>query len=143
MVNRDTNRMSNRFFHILASSSASNKSKGVMIICQRNLRLKLLDTWADSNGRITIVKVHIENRDMALISIYAPNTFEREFYEQITKVLLELSSFKFIIGADFNAVVDCSVDRSGHSANVDQKYASEALQPWIRDTGGDGSLAYT
>lgn len=59
------------------------------------------------------MKIHNENIDFALISIYAPNTFEREFYEQITKVLLELSGFKFIIGADFNAVVDYSVDRSG------------------------------
>ncbi len=35
LVNRDTNHMSNRFFRVLASSSASNKSKGVMIICFR------------------------------------------------------------------------------------------------------------
>lgn len=41
LVNRDTNRMSNHFFSVLASLSASNKSKGVMIICQHNLNLKI------------------------------------------------------------------------------------------------------
>lgn len=135
LVKSDTNHMSNCFFHVLACSSASNKSKGVAIICQRNLCFKVLDTWADNKGRITVAKVHIENRDVALVSIYAPNTFKKEFYEQITKVLLELSGFKFIIGADFNAVVDYSVDRLGNSENLNQKYASEALCSWINDTG--------
>lgn len=109
------------------------------IICQRNLRFKLLDTWADSKGRITVAKVHIENRDVALVSIYAPNTFEKEFYEQITKVLLELSGFKFIIGPDFNAVVDYSADRLGNSENLDYKnmllrlYVPGSMMPgwWI------------
>lgn len=50
-------------------------------------------------------------------------------------VLLELSGFKLIIGADFNAVVNYLVDRSWHSENLDQKYASEALRSWISDTG--------
>ncbi len=74
LVKRDNNRMSNRIFRVVACSSAANKSKGVAIICQRNLRFKLLDTWADDKGRITVAKVHIENRDVALVSIYAPNT---------------------------------------------------------------------
>lgn len=77
LVKRDTDRMSNRFFRVLACSSVSNKSEGVAMICQRNLRLKLLDTWADSKGRIAVAKVNIENRDVALVSIYAPNNFEK------------------------------------------------------------------
>lgn len=99
-----------------------------MIICQHNLRFKLLDTWADSKGRISVAKIHIENRVVAFVSIYTPNTFEKEFNEQIIKVLLELSGFKFIIGTDFNAVVDCSVDRSGNSKKLDQ-CSSEAYVP--------------
>lgn len=70
---------------------------------------------------------HTENY---VVSIYAPNTFEKEFFEQITKALLEFS-FEFIIGADFNATVDYSVDRSGHSENLDQKYTPGALRSMI------------
>ncbi len=64
------------------------------------------------------------------VSIYAPTAFDKEFCEQINKVLPELSGFKFIIGADFNAVMDHSLDRSGQSENIEQKQASEALQSW-------------
>lgn len=68
-----------------------------------------------------MAKIHIENTDIALVSLYAPNVFVSYFYEQITKILLDLSDFKFIIGADFNAVVGHSLDRSGRSENKKQK----------------------
>lgn len=95
----------------------------------------MLDTWSDNKGRITIAKIHIENTDIALVSLYAPNTFDPHFYEQITKILLYLSDFKFIIGADFNAVVDHSLDRSGQSENKEQKQSSEALCAWSNNIG--------
>lgn len=115
LVKKDINRISNRYYRVIASSSAVNKSKGVAILCQRNLRFRLLDSWADNKGRVSVSKVQIEKRDIAFVSIYAPNIFEKTFYAQITKTLLELSDFKLIIGADFNAVIDCSLDRSSHS----------------------------
>ena len=42
LVRRDVNRLSNRFFRILAHYSATNKTKGVAIICHRNLHFKLV-----------------------------------------------------------------------------------------------------
>lgn len=135
MVRRDVNRLSNRFFWILAHSSASNKTKGVAIICRHNLHFKLLDTWSDNKGRITIAKIHIENTDIALVSLYAPNTFDSQFHEQITKILLDLPDFKLIIGADFNAVLDHSFDRSGQSENKEQKQSSDALRSWSNNIG--------
>ena len=108
IVRRDVNRLSTRFFRTQI----------------------LLDKWSDNKGRITIDKIHIENTDIALESLYAPNTFDPHFYEQITKILLDLSDYKFITGAVFNAVVDHSLDRSGQSENKEQKQSSEALCSW-------------
>lgn len=76
------------------------------------LQLKLIDNWSDNKGRIAIAKVYIEHTDIALISLYAPNVFEKSFFDQITKAMLELYNFKFIVSADFNSVVDYSIDRS-------------------------------
>ncbi len=64
IVRRDVNRLSNRVFHVVAHSSTTNKPKGVVIICRRNLHFKLLDTWTDNEGRIAIAKVHIGNNDI-------------------------------------------------------------------------------
>lgn len=99
IVRRDVNRPSNKFFRVIAYSSAINKTKGVAIICRRNLHFELLGTWSDNEGRIAIAKIHIENRDIALDSIYAPNAFDRGFYDLATKSLLDLTGFKLTIGA--------------------------------------------
>lgn len=135
LVEGDMHRLANRFFKVIAHSSAQNKSKGVAVICRRNLQLKLIDNWSDNKGRIAIAKVHIEHTDIALISLYAPNVFEKSFFDLITKTMLELSNFKFIVGADFNSVVDHSIDRSSLSESLDQKYSSRALRSWIDECG--------
>lgn len=119
IVRRDVNCLSNKFFWVIAYSSAMNKTKGVAIICRRNLRFELLGTWSDNGGRIAIAKIQIENRDIAIASIYAPNAFDGGFYDLATKSLLDLIGFKVVIGADFNAVMDHSIDRSGQSESLD------------------------
>ncbi len=54
-------------------------------------------------------------------------------YEQVTKVFLELSDFKLIIAADFNAVINFLVDSTPKKKK--KKNASEALRSWISDNG--------
>lgn len=135
LVKGDINRLANKFYKVVAYSSASNKSKGVAIVCRRNLQFKCLDSWSDSEGRIALAKIHIERTDIALLSLYAPNAFDKGFFNQITKVMLELPSFKFIVGADFNCVMDLSLDRSSLSQSIDQRHATEALCSWVNETG--------
>ncbi|KAJ0011600.1 hypothetical protein NQD34_012575 [Periophthalmus magnuspinnatus] len=135
LVKSDINRLASKFYKVVAFSSASNKSKGVAIVCRRNLQFRLLDCWSDNLGRIAIAKLNIERTDIAFVSLYAPNIFEKQFFDRLTKIMLELPSFKFIVGGDFNAVVDPSLDRSSLSQNLDQKRASEALKCWANETG--------
>lgn len=70
------------------------------------------------------MKIHVANNDIALVSIYAPNALNKEFYQKVPNVL---SGFKCINGTDFNAVLDHSFDRSGQSENLEQRQASESL----------------
>uniref|UniRef100_A0A8C5E3K7 Endonuclease/exonuclease/phosphatase domain-containing protein n=1 Tax=Gouania willdenowi TaxID=441366 RepID=A0A8C5E3K7_GOUWI len=95
LVKRDRNRFANKFFK--AFSSAPNKSNGVAILVRHNLQFKQLDSWSDDKGRIVVFKLNIERTNLALISLYAPNILEKEFYDQITETILELSSFKLIV----------------------------------------------
>lgn len=126
--------MANRFYHTIASSSADLKSRGVAIICKRNLEIKVLDIWADNNGRMKIAKVEIYGRKIAIISAYAPNKFDKEFYSTLTQEMLQLSEYSFIVGADMNAVWQTS-ERSSATANKDQELATAALQAWVESLG--------
>ena len=125
--------MANRFYHTIASSSAESKSKGVANVCKRNLKIKVLDVWADDSGRIIIAKTEMYGRKIAIISAYAPNKFDREFYSMLTLEMLQLDEYSFIVGADMNAVWRAS-ERSSATATKDQELATIALQAlsWIK-----------
>lgn len=135
LLKADNNRLANRFYYTLAASSASTKTKGVAIVVKRNLPLKVLSTWSDTLGRIVISNVELGNRKIALISAYAPNNYDKLFYNTLTCQMLELTGFSFIVGADFNAVWDPSVDRSGANATGDQAQATNALRFWANNLG--------
>lgn len=134
LLKKDSGRMANKFYHTIASSSADSKSRGVAIVCRRNLKIKTLDTWSDNNGRITMAKVEMYGRKIALISAYAPNKFDKEFYSTLTQEMLQLPEYSFIVGADMNAVWQAS-ERSSSTANKDQEMATAALQAWVKSLG--------
>ena len=52
LLQADTGCLANRFYHTIASSSASTKTKGIAIVVKQNLPLKVLSSWSDDTGRI-------------------------------------------------------------------------------------------
>lgn len=104
------------------------------IVCKHNLNIKVLDTWSDNKGRMTIVKIEMYGRKIAIISAYAPNKFDKEFYSALTQEMLQLTEYSFIVGADMNAVWQVS-ERSSVTANKDQELATAALQAWVESLG--------
>lgn len=135
LLQADNNRLANKFYHTIAFSSAITKTKGVAIVTKRNLSLKLLSSWSDDSGRIVIATAEFNNRKIALVSAYAPNVFEAGFFNTLTSQMLELTDCSFIVGADFNAVWDPTVDRSGAGASGDQSRATAALNSWASSLG--------
>lgn len=77
-------RLADKFYHVIPSSSASTKVWGVAIVAKCSVNVKVLDIWADSLGRITTGKIECSNRKIALVSIYASNQFDADFYNELT-----------------------------------------------------------
>ena len=125
------NRLKNTQYRLLSSSSAQDRTKGVMIIARRNLGASILGKGGDSDGRITYVKTEIENHKIAFMAIYAPNKYDSEFYAKLTSITQELEGFKLIIGSDFNTVWDHTIDRS--SGEETNKHATVALKGWAEE----------
>lgn len=134
LISKDSGRMANRFYHTIASSSAESKSKGVAIVCKRNLKIKVLGVWADTTGRMTIAKVELYGRKVTVISAYAPNKFDKTFFNTLTQKMLELPEYSLIVGADMNAVWHAD-NRSSLSASKDQQLSTAALQSWAKTLG--------
>ena len=123
LLKKDVSMLNDSQYQLLSSSSSLTKTKGVAIIARRNLEFTNLGSGGDSAGRITFTKTKIENNKIAFLAIYAPNKFDPVFYTQLSDIMHDLTEFKLIIGADFNAVWDYTVDRSSAAEIGDQKSA--------------------
>lgn len=135
LLNPDSKHLANRFYHVVASSSVNTKARGVVVVARRNLPIKVLDIRTENVGRMVIVKVEIYGWKNALASVYAPNKFEEDFYDPLTRYMLELTEYSIIVGADMNAVGDVSLDRSHSRASRDQELATAALRSWAQSLG--------
>ena len=135
LLANEITKLSNRLYQVIGYSSAPTRSRGVAIVARRNLNLRVIDQIQDTDGRIVIVKTQHLGKYIALASIYAPNSYDKVFYNTLTKMFLELSDYSFLAGADFNAVWSHGSDRTGATESYDQKQASSAMRQWALDVG--------
>lgn len=97
------------------NSFGSTSSKGTSILFDRNLDYKLGPKTVDTEGRYVIVEIEIEQTEIVLGCVYAPNNDNPNFF---TEFLTEVDKFQnpnIIIAGDFNLVFDTSLDRAGSS----------------------------
>ena len=135
MLSKDIDLLANKKYHVIASSSAENKTKGVAIVLKRSLKYDLLGTWKDNIGRAVLAKVEISGRKIALWSIYAPNTYDRQFYPILLDKMLVHDDFTLLVGGDFNATWNNSMDKTGTSESSDQRASSSAMRSWANSLG--------
>uniref|UniRef100_A0A668ASQ0 Endonuclease/exonuclease/phosphatase domain-containing protein n=1 Tax=Myripristis murdjan TaxID=586833 RepID=A0A668ASQ0_9TELE len=60
LLKQHNNLLANKHYRVLASSTATSKSKGVAILAKRRLRFDFLGEWSDKAGRIAIAKIRDE-----------------------------------------------------------------------------------
>lgn len=127
----DVQRMQNKQYIVVSSSSSGSDLKGVMIIFMRHLPVKIEGTSNDKSGWVAYVCTSIYGMKVAFISIYAPAVFEDNFYPDLTEELLNLTEYKLVLGGDMNAVYNLDLDRSTSSFTHSQQSASMALNTMI------------
>ena len=106
----DVSREQNKVYRVAAFSSAPNKTKGVVILVRRKLNLILRASGKDNEGRFCYVTAMLNRSKICLASIYAPNTFDINFFDSIKSTLLNFSDTTLILGGDFNLLVNPNID---------------------------------
>ena len=71
----DVQKMQNKQYMVVSSSSSGSSSKGVVIMFKRNLPVKIDGTSNDRSGRMAYVCTSIYGTKVAFISAYAPAVF--------------------------------------------------------------------
>lgn len=107
-------------------SHCDNKSKGTAILVKN--RIKILNSFSDTHGRITTCDLDFSNSIIRLISIYCPAKDSKSRAEFIPSIeeFLDIP-YNIIIGGDFN-FVEKDIDRIGSTKNELEKKIFKSLK---------------
>ncbi len=110
----------------------SNKTKGTLIVVRRRLDCILRTSGSDNEGRFCYAVVTLQGSKFCLASIYAPNTFNINFFNNIKSTLLDFSDSFFILAGDFNLIIDLVLDTSKQDSSF-WKPASLHITAFLKD----------
>lgn len=112
LVKDDVNKLENDHYRVFAFSCALSKTKGVITFAHNTLPISIIGEGRDEEGRVAFVKCKCYGRKLVFVNIYALNNYDNSFFEQLNRVLAELSEYEQIIGSDMNTVLDPKLDKS-------------------------------
>jgi len=96
----------------------------VGIAIKRNIFHEIVEKYRSADENVILCKVKIKNVQLVVGSIYGPNENNPDFFVRLRRKLEEWA-LPFIIGGDFNTVLDQSVgmenlDREGGGGETPQ-----------------------
>jgi len=94
---RDENNWKQEWGGPVFCSHGTNDSKGVAILFEQNSNYKVLDI-SESEGRLILLRLTIGSKDIVLINVYAPNTDDVTFFQNIAAKCMDVDSTDIIIG---------------------------------------------
>ena len=92
-------------------SGSSNNSQGIGIFINPNLVFKFISHTNIVNGRLQALHLQIDEKDIIIINIYGSNLDDITLLESLEAYIIEHDDFNFIIGGDFNTILDNKLDK--------------------------------
>lgn len=120
LLKEDTSRVTKRWPGQVFYASFTSRVRGVMILIHKSVPFQLKQQHTDPLGRYIVLNGTILTTQINLISIYAPNVDDPSFYQNF---FLTIASYPghYVIGGDFNCVLNPVVDRSSGIDNTHQQ----------------------
>ena len=108
---RDTYRLKVRGWKKVFHANGSQKKAGVAILISDKIDFKIKTITRDEEGHYIMIKGSIQEEDITIVNIYAPNIGAPQYIRQIlTAIKGEIDSNTFIVG-NFNTPLS-PMDRS-------------------------------
>ena len=92
-------------------SGNKTKSEGVCILFKSDVLIKIVKHLDLITGRLQVVDITHNDKPITLINIYGPNNDDITLFNKLHEYLSENEDRTFIIGGDFNTVLDTTLDK--------------------------------
>ena len=101
-------------------SHGTTASRGVAFFMNKSLHYELINKYNDTDGRLILINVEINNTIFTLVCIYAPNcrSSRNSFFKKVSDKIQEHGIGIPIVGGDFNEtlkVIDRKTSRSNQN----------------------------
>lgn len=114
-------------------ANGTSNSRGVAVLFRKNSSIKVLNVDKDENGRFLIITIKLYGKEIVISNIYAPNEDCPEFFSTLIRHLNRASSPEWLIGGDFNLVLNAILDRKTFAVNRSHKRAHEMLSSIMKE----------
>lgn len=101
--------------------------RGVAILFRKGLGCEGLRVEGDEKGRFMVISCKIQEQEFVFVNVYNPNEEKIDFNKFRDSLLPFSKSTYFIIGGDFNTVMDAEVDKTSSSTNRGHKDRRKGL----------------
>lgn len=116
LAKKDIDRVRVRWPGQVFSACFTSQARGVMILIHKSIPFMLKDKYVDQSGRFLILNGTIFSTQINFVNVYAPNGDNPSFYQNVFLSLSTCPGY-YIVGGDFNCVIDPIYDRSTSSAH--------------------------
>jgi exonuclease III len=100
-------------YKFYANSSRNNRGVGILI--KASLNLDILEEYKSEDENLLLLRVNLKGTELILISIYGPNSNNRNFFNTLSTKIAQYSETLIITGGDWN----CTYSSNPLERNID------------------------
>ena len=116
---------------IIKFCHGTRNSRGVAILFPQNMNIEINKVFTDADGRMIILDVNIEDKNVILGNIYAPTKDKIKdqtlFLKALSDKLQDYQDHNIIIGGDFNVCLNPELDKKGGTIENTSVYANSVV----------------
>ena len=106
------------YVHKTYFSGNNNNREGIGILINPNVSYVVQKYKEIIVGRMQALEIIINEKEITLINLYSPNNDDQTFFDQLEKFINDHNEKTFIVGGDFNTVINKSLDKRNGRVNT-------------------------
>ena len=91
-------------------SSFTSNSRGVAMFLQNTFQFNINETISDPSGNFILLDITIDDIQITIVNIYAPNNDSPQFFENLKQLIMKQGNQNVIIVGDWNLLLNPTID---------------------------------